>query len=449
MKPRTALLLLSMLCAVVLSTFASEAILAAEPSTPVTIVRRPPPIATRPSLAALKAYGQLLMQAQINRAPVSGGGTHCYSTHYPSTALTEVPCLPESTTVYMVRRLRTDSAPAPQTAGAGTDFFATVTNGSTTGVIGSFPTVNVKSEAQTGSGTPQPIANSYSIQINPNNYTSPRCTNANGMSVNGCTGATVQFVYGTGECNGTPCLELEYWLFNVPKKFCPTDPTQWSFYDGSFGGIPGCFLNVKGAPIAAISWPELSSAQFIALATSATDFFFVVGADGGAGMVQSDSDGLSTGGWVSTEFNLVGDGDGSEATFSDGTSTLGLNLAVQFQQTAGSNQPASLSCSPFAGGDGDSTGESNNLNLGTCTISGNNMQFSETGGIPAAAPLSCAQISADIALELKIIANLTNNPPPCPSHIVAECDSQLRGAQAVLTDLRASYAAQHCQPPHQ
>jgi hypothetical protein len=74
--------------------------------------------------------------------------------------------------------------------------------------------------------------------------------------------------------------------------------------------------------------------------------------------------------WNTGEFNVVGDAGGSEAEFNSGAS-ITANLAV----SDGSSR------APSCVADSGTTGESNNLNLGSCTASGGStpsIQFTES-----------------------------------------------------------------------
>jgi hypothetical protein len=74
--------------------------------------------------------------------------------------------------------------------------------------------------------------------------------------------------------------------------------------------------------------------------------------------------------WREAEFNIVGNAGGSEAAFNKGTA-LTLKLAVRDGSTV---KPG---CASNAG----TTGETNNLNLGSCLASGGaepSIQFTES-----------------------------------------------------------------------
>jgi hypothetical protein len=63
--------------------------------------------------------------------------------------------------------------------------------------------------------------------------------------------------------------------------------------------------------------------------------------------------------WTESEFNIVGDGGGSEAYFNTGSS-----LTVKVAVTNGTTNAA------VCASDSGTTGETNNLNLGSCTGKG-------------------------------------------------------------------------------
>ena len=63
--------------------------------------------------------------------------------------------------------------------------------------------------------------------------------------------------------------------------------------------------------------------------------------------------------WTESEFNIIGDGDGSEADFNAGSS-----ITVKVAVTNGTKN------APICAADSGTTGETNNLNLGACTSTG-------------------------------------------------------------------------------
>ena len=69
-------------------------------------------------------------------------------------------------------------------------------------------------------------------------------------------------------------------------------------------------------------------------------------------------------GWKGSEFNVIGDGGGSQANFNVGTA-----LTVEIDLTDGTTG------APVCQANDGTTGETNNLNLKRCTASG--------GGVPS------------------------------------------------------------------
>jgi hypothetical protein len=74
--------------------------------------------------------------------------------------------------------------------------------------------------------------------------------------------------------------------------------------------------------------------------------------------------------WQQSEFNIVGDAGGSRADFNKGAS-ITVKVAVHDGSTS----------APGCVADSGTTGETNNLNLGSCTTSGGStpsIQFTES-----------------------------------------------------------------------
>jgi hypothetical protein len=64
-------------------------------------------------------------------------------------------------------------------------------------------------------------------------------------------------------------------------------------------------------------------------------------------------------GWTGSEFNVIGDGGGSEAEFNTGAA-----LTDEIEVTDGTTN------APTCQSNGGTTGETNNLDLGTCKATG-------------------------------------------------------------------------------
>ena len=150
--------------------------------------------------------------------------------------------------------------------------------------------------------------------------------------------------------SGQAAVFFQYWLIGYGSS-CPSG---W----GSDGG-GDCYKNSKlgTAPDEPIT--QLAKMKLTATASSGGNDK-VTFADGSSVWSVTTKDSvlhLATV-WTESEFNVVGNAGGSRADFNKGSSVT-VNVAVSDGSTS---TPA---CAANAG----TTGESNNLNLGTCTAS--------------------------------------------------------------------------------
>ena len=189
--------------------------------------------------------------------------------------------------------------------------------------------------------------NEYTLQIN-TNFTGTTSTCA------GHSRCTVwqQFIYSPDySTKGTAFVFMQYWLIGYGGTRCPSG---WGS-DGS----GDCYRNSSGvsAPDEVIT--QLSTLKLSGSATSGGNDT-VTFTHGTTAYTISASDSvvkLATV-WKQSEFNIVGNAGGSKAQFNAGASVT-VHVAI----TDGtSNKPT---CVANAG----STGETNNLNLGSCTAS--------------------------------------------------------------------------------
>jgi hypothetical protein len=255
------------------------------------------------------------------------------------------------------------SAGAGQTTGNGHDYVIQSAN-LIRSTVGSFPTVsNVTSEkgvgvaAFGGGGILGP--NEYSLQIN-SNYTGT--TSACG----GHSGCTVwqQFVYAPDYSRqGSAYVFIQYWLIGYGGTRCPSG---W----GSDGG-GDCYRNSAGVSAPDEPITELARMKMTGTASSGgNDTVTFTHGTTAYSISASDSVVKLATVWRQSEFNIVGNAGGSMAQFNKGASVT-VHVAI----TDGtSNKP---SCVSNAG----STGETNNLNLGSCTASAGSspsIQFTES-----------------------------------------------------------------------
>ena len=258
----------------------------------------------------------------------------CFQASYPSLSWNKVECKVAPNIPFIPRK-----GPKSQTVGNGADYAAAVTSGLIKKSIGSFPAVKgVTSE--TGSGG----ANDYSLQLN-----------SNFMNNAACAGAAVpancldwqQFIYASG----FQAVFMQSWLifWNNP---CPTG---W-FSDGA----GDCYTNsaAVSAPQEAITLLKTFKISGSAKKGGKDTVVFTVGRNAYSTSESDSMVDLATT-WTESEFNIVGDGGGSEADFNSGSSVT-VKIAVSNGTT---NAPT---CAANSG----TTGETNNLNLGSCAGTG-------------------------------------------------------------------------------
>jgi hypothetical protein len=275
---------------------------------------------------------------QHKATPAAG----CYRASYPNTAWAKVDCVKAPNRLYLPRHF-----PEAQTVGNGDDYAAEISSGVISQTVGSFPSVSgVSSESDDGT------SNDYSLQLNSNFMSTDAC---NGVS--GCQ-AWEQFVYASGEGEAF----MQYWLINYGDT-CPSG--GWMSYQGS------CYMNSAAVSVPDENITDLANMTLTGSAVSGgTDTLtFTDGTEAYSTSGEDSVVDLATA-WQASEFNIIGDGGGSEANFNSGSS-----VTVNVSLTDGS------SSAPTCASDAGTTGETNNLNLGSCTASGGStpsIQFTES-----------------------------------------------------------------------
>lgn len=262
-------------------------------------------------------------------SPPAGG---CFVATYPSTAWHAVACKQAPARPYLPRH----GVPAHgDTVGNGHDYSADTGN-ITQNAAGAFPTVSgVRQEHDNGG------SNVYSLQLNSGFMTTAAC-NGHGNCL-----SWEQFVYSSS----SRAAFIQYWLINYGNT-CPD--RSWNQYQGS------CYKNsaAVGAPQFAIT--KLGTLSLAGVAVNGGNDTLTLTASGTAyrtGGVDTVVD-LATA-WTSSEFNIVGDGGGSQANFNRGSS-----LTVQLNANDGSGT------APACTANNGTTGETNNLNLHACSTFG-------------------------------------------------------------------------------
>lgn len=269
---------------------------------------------------------------------VATPGEGCFTASYPSVTWHRVAC-----TVAPLRPFMPRDGRAGRTVGDGNDY-AAVSAGLTTKATGSFPVVSgVKTEKNNGNSS------EYSLQLNSNfSAASPACAKAKKPA--SCLGWE-QFVFSEdGGQEGSGVLFVQYWLIDY-NKACPSGWMKFS---------KDCFRNSDssiGVPKQTIK--QLANLQLSGQASKSLDTSTLVTAAKAYTMTGKDNILGLVKFWNASEFNIIGNGNGSEATFNKGAS-ITVQIALKDGTTV----------APICQANAGTTAETNNLNLGACTASG-------------------------------------------------------------------------------
>jgi hypothetical protein len=286
-------------------------------------------------------------------------GEGCFRASYPSVVWEQVECKELHPRVHPVFHKPGEG----QIAGNGNDYVAE-SSGLTSGALGTFPTVTgVKTEKSVG--VPEYGdggilgANEYSLQLNTNfTGTTAACDGHSGCVV------WQQFIYATDyETEGEAAVFMQYWLIEWGDSACPSgfasDGEGDCYGNSNYVSAP----DVKPTSLASLtlSGAAVAGGNDTVTFMDGTTAYSVSGKDSVLDISQV---------WKESEFNIVGDAGGSRADFNKPVS-----ITVKLALTDGST------AAPTCVADAGTTGESNNLNLGSCsTASGSSpyIQFTES-----------------------------------------------------------------------
>ena len=284
----------------------------------------------------------------------------CFEAYYPSVIWHQVAC--KEVVPRVAPTPRWHKLGASETAGNGNDYTLPTTS-LIKQTVGSFPSVSgVTSEqgvgvaSYGGGGILGP--NEYSLQIN----SSFSSTTAACRSHSGCT-VWQQYVYAPDyNVQGQAAVFMQYWLIGYGTR-CPSG---W----GS-DGAGDCYKNSAAATAPDVPATQLANVKLTGTVTAGGNDT-VVFTNGTKAYSSSGKDSVLylAQVWKESEFNVVGNAGGSEADFNSGSS-ITVHVAVNDGSTT------APSCVANSG----TTGESNNLNLGSCTASGGSapsIQFTES-----------------------------------------------------------------------
>jgi hypothetical protein len=285
-----------------------------------------------PPADAAEAQARETWRDTIVRTPVPQEG--CFHASYPGTVWTQVACTTGPNRPFIPR---TGTRASGQTVGDGNDYVAEVSGAGALiqQTIGTFPKVTgVTSEKDDGE------KNDYSLQLNSNFMTTPACD-----GISGCL-SWLQFVYSTGEKQAF----MQYWLINYGDK-CPSG---WN------ADRPDCYKNSAAVSVPKIVITDLQNLKMSGSAvtngndtlvfTNDTEAYSTTGKDSVVDLATA---------WQESEFNVIGDGGGSEAKFNKGAS-----ITVNIEVIDGSSN------APICASGYGTTGETNNLTLKSCSEAG-------------------------------------------------------------------------------
>ncbi len=269
-------------------------------------------------------------RATIEQTPTAAEG--CFRASYPSTRWSQVACKQAPARPFLPRRGRLG-----RTVGDGDDY-AAGSAGLTSQATGAFPKVTgVTSETGLAG------ANDYSLQLNSNFMLTAACGGSGNAN---CIG-WLQYVYSSGY----QVAFMQYWLINYGSP-CPKG--GWMAYGGD------CYKNSAAVSAPQVAITGLSKLKMTGKAVSGGNDFLTFTSDGEAYRTSGkDSVVYLAAAWNASEFNIIGDGDGSAANFNSGSS-----VTVQISLLDGSTAPPT--CEVNAG----TTAETNNLNLKNCAVAG-------------------------------------------------------------------------------
>jgi len=288
----------------------------------------PPPKTVRGHDAWRRAIQRL-------RVPERG----CFTATYPAVEWTAVACVTPPRLPYAPAR-----GHRPFTIGNANDFSGQ-SSGTINGAEGSFDSVSgVTSETGlAGSSGTTPVANTYSLQINTNRFTTAACT---GSPSGGCQGWQ-QFVYSSNAAQ----IFIQYWLIQYNK----TCPSGWNKFTYPGPTDISCFRNSPmGATVAKQPITNLANLRLTASANTAGNdaVAMFVNSTTPTATVTNVGSTLSLGsGWTDAEFIIAGDCCSHEATFNSGSTVVVRTTIHHGRKDA-----------PTCVKEGF-TGETNNLNL--------------------------------------------------------------------------------------
>ena len=327
-------------------------------------------------------------------AHVRQPGRGCYSASYPALTWHALKCVTAPKIPYLPKQLAKSAKSADPAAGGNSDDYSAKVSGTISQATGTFQDVSpsITEEGDLNGTTPE-VANSFSLQLNTQFFSgSPMCDGSGDPS--NCE-AWEQFIYGYDNST-TGSLYIQYWLIDYDA----TCPSGW-ITSGT-----GCFTNSPSATVSTLTANELGSVQLTGSATAGGNDADTLSVGSGAATSVTNSDSMVdlAPHWNTTQWNVIGNGDGTEAYFGDGTS---LEAETSLTDSSGSSAPSCVS-EGF-------TAETNNLNLTSTPPLGGEpsptMASQQTNGTTGT--VSCATAAGTTVSGSSVCAIYSSDDTPC------------------------------------
>jgi hypothetical protein len=270
-------------------------------------------------------------------------GKGCFTTKYPSLKWQPIRCVPTPKYPMPPRH-----GVVPQIIGNGNDVAVQAPTGVISSATGTFDTLtNVSSESGPIANSGSSFANTYTLQVNTDFFTTSAC---NGSTNTNCRGWE-QFVFENNP-NAHRAF-IQYWLTDFGTT-CPSN-----FQSVSIGGHPDCvqLTNLSGAvATTAVPVTNLSQVTLTGAASAGADSVIMIISNVAFSRAGDNSVNASSG-WKIAEFNVFG--DGGNASSGGGTAAFNNNAAfvTRTRIIYGGNAAPICVAQGF-------TGEKNNLSFG-------------------------------------------------------------------------------------
>jgi hypothetical protein len=277
----------------------------------VLTVAGPPAAAAAGNTPPPASTAQWQKAVQQLRTPGKG----CFTASYPMLQWHRTRCTTAPHRPYAPapsHRFLPASGPGPQTAGgAGGDYEAAFPASLAATVTGSFDSITPGATEGQPDGHGQLAANTFSLQLNTEPFTTPICQLSPNPS--SCQGWQ-QFVYSTIQ-NG---IFIQDWLVNY-DLFCP--PGWTTYVPPSNPAIMDCYMNSTATqwPGPALTVQDLTSVHLTGVADLSFDTVTLTTASGQASAsTTGDTLGLWDN-WTGAEWGIYGESNGAVAIFSPAT----------------------------------------------------------------------------------------------------------------------------------